>query len=470
MSPSSRHPLTDAVVARLHDNLRSIYGGRPWLSATDILQGAVWQARELTDLGAERVFALGAAMGTGDIDDTVPHAVLNVRGDGMMNAIRMSEAALGHLPAALQARIDAWDPTHQARVVRTIFSNGQPVAGRPCWGGRPEAWQALEDKTVVDALWDRCGIPRADSRVVPARPHALHDAHRAVDKGAGTVWAADNRDGWHGGATGLRWVRTAHHITEAAEWMADHAHTVRIMPFLEGIPCSIHGIVFDDYVVALRPCEMVVLRRPGTMHFKYARAATFWDPPTPDRHAMRAMVRTVGVHLRETVGYRGVFTIDGIMSADGFRPTELNPRFGAAIGVLSGALPNLHLYLVHLAIVERVDVDWRPPDLEAVLLHAADTHRRGGAMQIIDTPVDTLRKADLVPDTTGWRVAKDDEKPHARAMLGPAPSGGMLRVTFEPDHTPVGPPSAPLAVELLAFLAQHWQVDIGPLEAARPVR
>ena len=32
-------------------------------------------------------------------------------------------------------------------------------------------------------------------------------AHR-LDRGAGTVWAADATEGWHGGAELVRWVRT----------------------------------------------------------------------------------------------------------------------------------------------------------------------------------------------------------------------------------------------------------------------
>jgi hypothetical protein len=42
--------------------------------------------------------------------------------------------------------------------------------------------------------------------------------------------------------------------------MSARADRVRVMPFLEGIPCSIHGIVFAEHVAALQPLEMVTLR------------------------------------------------------------------------------------------------------------------------------------------------------------------------------------------------------------------
>ena len=62
---------------------------------------------------------------------------------------------------------------------------------------------------------------------------------------------------------------------------------VRIMPFLEGIATSVHGIVLPDGVVALRPVELVTLRRPGH-RLVYSGCATFWDPPDDVREEMIA--------------------------------------------------------------------------------------------------------------------------------------------------------------------------------------
>jgi hypothetical protein len=79
------------------------------------------------------------------------------------------------------AWLDGWDPARAARVLRPLFSAGNPVGGRATWGRRPESWQALEDTTVIDALWDTLGVPRAPSRNVALDRAALEgEARHAV--------------------------------------------------------------------------------------------------------------------------------------------------------------------------------------------------------------------------------------------------------------------------------------------------
>jgi len=88
-------------------------------------------------------------------------------------------------------------------------------------------------------------------------------------------------------------------VDAAVAHLRTRCTTARGMPFLEGIPCSAHGIVFPDGVVVLRPAEMVVLRG-GRTGFVYFRGGTCWDPPAARREELRALVRRVGGHLRGT--------------------------------------------------------------------------------------------------------------------------------------------------------------------------
>ncbi|MFP6605504.1 MAG: hypothetical protein VCC19_02920, partial [Myxococcota bacterium] len=160
--------------------------------------------------GADRVLAIGASRGTGEIPEAEELQCLELGCSsdlGMMEAIRASERLLVNLPVAARQEVDRFDPSSQARVIGTIFGSGQPVADRSVLGVRPQSWQALEDKMIIDALWDRAGIERAPSEILPAELEALWSAHGRLDAGMGTVWVGDNREGWHGGAKLLRWVR-----------------------------------------------------------------------------------------------------------------------------------------------------------------------------------------------------------------------------------------------------------------------
>jgi hypothetical protein len=400
----------------------------------------------------------------------VEHRIMDVQGETLMSSIRASEAAVDHPPADVLAWLDDWDPARDARVLRPLFSVGNDVGGRRTWGRRMPSWQALEDKTVVDALWDAVGIARAPARNVPVEQSALSAAARELDRGQGTVWAGDNTSGWHGGASYTRWVETPDEARDALALFQGTCATARVMPFLEGIPCSIHGMVFDDHVIALRPCEMLVLRGQGTRKLAYAAASTFWDPDPADRLVMQETARRVGRHMRETLGYRGVFTIDGVMAAEGFLPTELNPRFGAAIGVMTRGISDLPMYLLHCALVEGEPIDWRPQELEQRILEAADAHRDGRTAMTASVAWAEQESVELVWQHRGFRRAESDEAADAKLMIGPAAVGTYVHISFISERTPVGPSLAPRAAAALNWANATYGLELGELNPAPTVR
>ncbi len=452
--------------------VESVIQGRPWVVAMDVLVPAALMAEQLLELGASRVFAIGAARGAGALPDPeqVPQLALDNRGDDLMAAIRSGQELLADLPAHAVAALDQFDPHGVAKVIGAMFSDGRPVAGRRMYGARPASWQALEDKVRIDAFWDAAGVTRAPSKTAWPTRASLAAAAFLLDRGAGTVWSGDDKEGFNGAAWGVRWVRTDEQAADAAAFFAAHCDAVRVMPFLEGIPCSIHGIVLPDGVLAVRPCEMVVLRRPGAARFHYAQAATFWDPPPADREAMRALARRVGAALAQSVGYRGVFTIDGVLTADGFLPTELNPRFGAALMILCRGLPELPMYLLHLAMAEGEDLPWRGEDLERLLVRSGDAERRGGGAAMLGKKIDQDVLRGLVCGPEGWRFAVDDEPTDAIFSLGPGPVGGYARVVLDPERTPRGPSAAPRIRDALEFVDRAMELGIGRLEPAVDVR
>jgi hypothetical protein len=340
------------------------------------------------------------------------------------------------------------------------------LLGRPFLAYRRPAWIALDDKTEVDALWDEVGVPRAPSAVVSLGGVAARQAAAELDAGAGTVWAADSSQGWHGGAEGLRLVRGPSGVDDAVRAFAERAHRVRIMPFLEGVPCSIHGIVYPDHVIALRPVEQITLRRRDQPTFFYAGCATFFDPPEPIRESMRAMARRVGEHLRDRVDFRGAFTIDGVVGADGFRPTELNPRSGAGLVLMQRHQPELPLPLLLDALVAGYELAYDPRELECALLAGADAHRGGGTWRAVPAIVPETSARKVIGGPDGWRWAADDETATAEVSAGPSSVGGFVRLSAFADRNAIGPPFAPAAAAFWAFADHELDTDVGPLAAA----
>ncbi len=436
------------------------YRDRKWVVAVESLPAAAGIVARLQAWGGQ-CLVLAARAGTGAAPEA-PHAVLGLPPKPMMEALQSAEDALRALPPALQEAVERFDPERTAQVVGTIFSDGRPVAGRRFFGARDPRWLALEDKVVVDDLWDELGVPRAPRQVVDVEPGALAAAHRALDAGAGTVWAADASQGFHGGATYTFRVRDIASAGDVVASLRRRARRARVMPFLEGVPCSIHGIVLPDHVIVLRPAELVVLRHPSG-RFVYGRAATFWDPPGPDRTALRALARRVGAHLRATVDYRGAFTIDGVLTSAGFSPTELNPRIGAALGLMHRGVS---FHLLNCALLER-DLGLDGPALEHALVTEADAHRQGALGFTFaggPGPDAETQQVYLAWRDGGWRQAEPEEVPDAAATVGPGSVGGYAMLRLAPDRTPVGQSVAARAVAFTRWLDETVDAGLGPLE------
>ena len=323
---------------------------------------------------------------------------------------------------------------------------------------------------AIDAFWDAVGVQRAPARIVPAEYEALRAAAGALDRGSGTVWAADARDGTHAGAIGLRWVRPGDDGREAAASLARIADRVRVMPFLEGIPASIHGIVFPDAVAALRPVEMLVLRPATGDSLLYAGCSTWFDPKPEDRETMRTLARRVGAALREQVGFRGSFSIDGVLAEEGFLPTELNPRLGGGMSTLAGALGDFPLTPLCLAIAEGERLDYRPELLEQAVLEAADARRVCGGGRAIRRKLTETGTIDLRRDGHDYRKAAPGEDPDASILFGPGPIGGFLSFSLDPDRNDPGQPSAPEVARAFRLADRLLGTDFGVLKAARNVR
>ncbi len=322
---------------------------------------------------------------------------------------------------------------------------------------RPE-WLALEDKVVVDAFWDRAGVDREPSRVARL-DEATHVASE-LDRGDGTVWAADARDGFNGGATQTYWVTDDSSRHRALEGLQPVCDSVRVMPFLEGIPCSVHGIVLPDGVAVLRPVEMVTLRSGNK--FVYAGCATYWDPEPAVREQMRAVAHHAGEQLRHEVDFRGTFTVDGVVTSDGFRPTELNPRFGAGIMTIARGA-GIPMVLVNDLIVGGHDIGRTAVELEADVVAQGDA-RRGGGTWRGGFDVDVQLDAEPLQYRDGtWSWTEPGGTIDGRITAGAA----WVRCLYDQASTPIGPSTGQRAAAFWEFAAAEFGTDTAGLSPAR---
>ncbi len=429
----------------------------------------------LRAVGAARPLCLAQTRGAGALPpaDEVDWLVMDTApGADFLEGMHAYEAAPRSPSAEIVRWIDSRDPERRALVLPHFVMGLARIAGRPVWGARDPHWMALEDKVVIDDFWDACGVSHAPSRVVAlGDENQLERAHAELDRGLGTVWAGDARSGWHGGAVRTRWVRDRGGVARSRRELEPHCDRVRIMPFLEGIPCSIHALVFPDDEVVLRPVEMVVLRDEARGRFVYAGGATYWDPPESARDEMRALARHVARSLRGHVDYRGPFTLDGVLTEDGFQPTELNPRSGAGLVLLARAVPEIPIPLLELAARAEESWDWRARELEEHWLERADSRRAGGAWLVVPKPHagEQMQLHPLRSQADSW-IRADPEGPHEVCLSeGPSPNGSFVRCEVKEPSRFTGRPFAPVARSVLAWADHALQLGLGRLEHAREV-
>ena len=461
------------AVEYYRDLLKPLYQDRKFIVVSEVDAGLRGTVALLKEFGAQNPLLVAGNRGTSTapLDESLKLIMLGVEGDNIVDSNRLFAQTLLSLAEPHQKVIDDWDPSFEARwVCYAQLVELEYIGNRLKYGRRKPAWTELEDKTTIDRLWDKIGIARAPSRVESARGTNVKAWVRKLDEGLGTVWAPDNLQGVQGGAVTLRWVQSGEESGVAANDVLQRCDYVRIMPFLEGVPVSIHGIVFPSGVAVFRPVELVVLRNRKHSGFVWGGCATGYDPAPGDRKAMRAIARKTGDYLRTEIGFRGPFSIDGILTAGGFRPTELNPRLsGGFIPQLAG-LPALPLAPLCWAAMEDEVLDYRPDLLEDAVVEAADDQRSLRCHTITTKRIHERTEIRLKRIEDEFHIADESDRVDAELTVGPSPVGGI--VMFEPkphDKTSNGR-IAPKFVDALRFCDIHVGTNFGHLEAADDVR
>jgi hypothetical protein len=447
-----------------------LFGDRPVIVGLLPLAAMTAWLNLVRESGGRRplVIAAGRGAGPAPTEDDADIVVLDVpRAESMTAEVRRTDALAHDLPAEALEAVTAYDPDRTAVWLMGWFVDNRPLDGRPVIGGRPAEWLRLEDKLLAESVWSAVGAPHSPSRVVPVDAAALADAAAELDEGAGTVWSGDARDGLHGGGDFTRWVVTPEDRARALAFFAPRCDRVRVLPFLDGVPCSIHGVVLPDGTAAFRPVELAILRGAGR-RFVYGGQGTTWDPPEEDREEMRALVRRVGEHLRDRVGYRGAFGIDGVLTRDGFRPTELNPRLAGGLSTLGQAADESAFLLMQLTLLAGEDPEVAVADLERWALPAMDAHRAAKAMGMSPRSV-APESRELPVRWDGTRLcAADEATANGTVLVGPAAMGTFCRL--RDVDLPTGERLAPLNAAMMRFLDETLGTGFGPVDVPPDLR
>jgi hypothetical protein len=462
--------LTDAEArAELVERLAQIYTGRPVILGPGVLASRTAAVSWLRARGCP-VLVLATARGAGPVPAPDECTVVEVEIPVtrlVTDELRLLDHLAHHLPDHAVAAIERFDPDRRAVWDPSHFvTDDEPLLGRRVVGGRPAAYIRMEDKLFAEKVWAACDVPTAPYRVVPVEEAALAEASAALAGPLGAVWTGDTRDGFHGAGNYVRWVLEEEDRAVAQSFFALHCDRVRVMPFLDGVPCSIHGFVLPDGTAALRPVEIVVLRRSGSREFVYGGLSSYWDPPDADRAEMRDVARRVGDWLRAEHDYRGAFGIDGVLTADGFRPTELNTRLAAGAELLSA--PDRELFaLLQKHLVAGLETGVTAADIEA-LVPLMDAERAGRPVAIGQgVSLGASDEFDLNWD--GRSVTRARGTTGNTLVLADTPSGFFSKIEPCGSLAP-GDRLAPLNAALLAFLDREYDAGFGPVEVAPDLR
>jgi len=451
--------------------------GRKVICGFEVLAVMTGQVAQLHRWGAQRPLLIADGVGTGPLPLETDADILMLPesdADSLTARVRTRIDLTGRLTPEVVARVEEYDPDGEAWWWASPVGPNEPLLDRPVLGGRPTAQIRLEDKLALDDVLTAAGVPHRPGVVTAASYDALISASDAVRESPDdpVVWAGDARDGINGGGDYIRMVSTDVQAREAAAFFAARCDQVRVSAFLDGVPCSIHAIVLPDGVVALRPVELVSLRDPATGRFFYGGMGTTWDPPAEDTAAMRAVATAVATHLRDAFGLRGGMGVDGVLTAEGFRVTEVNPRFSGGLTRLGRAAPSLLLDLVQINAMLGRDIGRSATDLEAEALELLDESRVADCMGMSSTlRTDATTYVGVVLGEDGLEIADASvEDVDGTVYRGATSIGTFIRLTTDGSLVGSGQRCAPLALETLAFADRQWGTGFGDLQMAPDLR
>lgn len=188
------------------DQLAAVVHGRKVILKVELLAQATLTVEMVRRLGAAGTFVFATTgIGTGPLPDAESFCMhTDVSGMSMNQAIHAGNRSVRRLTPGATEALDEFDPEHGALVIGDFLGDSPTLDGRPFLAHcRPE-WLALDDKTVIDAFWDRAGVIRSPCSIIAANAEEVGEAFDRLTQGHGVVLAVDATHGWTGAGLGTR--------------------------------------------------------------------------------------------------------------------------------------------------------------------------------------------------------------------------------------------------------------------------
>lgn len=248
--------------------------------------------------------------------------------------------------------INRFDPAGDAIVIIHPTIALDELAGRTVFGYKNNTYNDLQNKLKFSVMLDKIDVLSSEYIVCPSNSEEIRSGFMKLNRGKGVVIAADNKLGWHGAGDRTRWIHHKSDCENIASFFRDRANEVRIMPFLTGVPCSAQLLITNESCSVLNIVEQLNLLNIKQNKFVFCGVSSYWRPNEKSAGQIVKMGESIGEILRVEDGYRGFLSIDGILTEDGFMPTEINPRFSYSFMCQDFQIRTAAMYIHHLALSE----------------------------------------------------------------------------------------------------------------------
>lgn len=354
----------------------------------------------------------------------------------------------------LAQQVQAFDPQLTALLVIPDPLDPPDAGSRPRLGKRHPYTRLLEDKTIVDTVWDQLRLSRVQSIVAdtdrdPATLGSL------VDSGDGVVCSIRSADGPTSGGDGIRWWTSSRPPPRRIP--ASPPVRVRLMPLLKGLPVRLHGLAFGSAVIGFPPMEIVSLPRPDYGTFLPAGVVPI---QLPRQDELAACTERIGTELQSTLGYRGAFAVDGVLTESGFVPTDFNARLTSA---MEPAPPEqrVQLHAVNLLARDGVNLD------AGAVEELAKTIFSPGHSLTLYGAAGRIRGNKGAGVGVRWHgnrlVAAKAGPAHGRITVSPSRRGWLVTAVLYADPLPAVGPLSVLAPQVFRLSDELLGTDFGQL-------